>query len=234
MPEATVCRKKGKELLDAQDPILDELDILADGFENSQRNVRIIKIRSGYPSFLRMIRFYAIRQLAGHLDKSDHPLKAIDQLPISAKRDTWVNVGGQLIPKQELDQFRKQVGTGRIKSWEDVHAFYAEQTKHYPEKLLDHALASLSELTGMDTKLTRERIISLLMESKQTIQWLTDGIYQSRLKDYQNPFRRMVYADEAEMNLVMGSLENNSFMKAKKEECSQFIQMVDTLISRLS
>jgi hypothetical protein len=39
------------------------------------------------------------------------------------------------------------------------------------------------------------------------------GIYESRAKDYTNPFRKMVYDTEDEMNTVLGKLEDNSFIQ---------------------
>ena len=38
----------------------------------------------------------------------------------------------------------------------------------------------------------------------------------TRTKDYTNPFRKMVFENEAEMNAVIGSLESNSFIKDQK------------------
>lgn len=234
IPDTDTCKQKGKALLDANDPVIDTLEILAEGFENSHRKVVVSKIRLGYQSFLRMIRFYGINQLVVQLQQSTDLHETIQQLPLRNRRSSWVNVGGQLIPDEDLKLFRKQVGTGRIKSWDEVHAFYAEQAEQYPEKLLFHAMASLSELTGSDSSWSAESVIGLLKEGKKTLQWITDGIYKSRLKDYQNPFRRMVYENETEMNLVMGSLEDNSFIKTKKDACKKFAQTADALIRRLS
>ena len=44
------------------------------------------------------------------------------------------------------------------------------------------------------------------------------GIYDSRAKDYTNPFRKMVYETEAEMDIVTGKLEENSFILQQQEE----------------
>ena len=39
------------------------------------------------------------------------------------------------------------------------------------------------------------------------------GIYESREKDYTNPFRKMVYDTKKEMNKVLGKLEDNTFIQ---------------------
>lgn len=39
------------------------------------------------------------------------------------------------------------------------------------------------------------------------------NILESRAKDYTNPFRKMVYDNNEEMNQVVGRLEDNSFIQ---------------------
>ena len=51
-PDATIaeneCRLKGKELLQNNDTIIDSLEIIATGFENSKRKTVITKVKQGY------------------------------------------------------------------------------------------------------------------------------------------------------------------------------------------
>ncbi|MFX7776598.1 hypothetical protein ABTJ98_21430, partial [Acinetobacter baumannii] len=53
----------------------------------------------------------------------------------------------------------------------------------------------------------------LLNNYISTKEWMTKGISDSRAKDYSNPYRKMVYESFAEMNTVVGKLEDNSFIK---------------------
>lgn len=229
VPDKPACIKKGKELLDANDPIVDELVIHAEGFENSKRLAILIKVRKGYQSMVRMLRFYGIKHLIQHLEQQPE----IHSLPLNVKRDQWLNVGGQLIPEQDLIQFRKQVNAGKIKSWDDVHQFYQDQGNAYPEKLMGHAFASLLEITGTKT-ITKELICEWINEGKKTMHWITDSIYSSRLKDYQNPFRMMVYEDEEEMNKVIGDIDQNSFIVSKKEESKRFTKLANRLLKEFA
>jgi hypothetical protein len=41
---------------------------------------------------------------------------------------------------------------------------------------------------------------------------ITESILYTRSKDYKNPFRKMVYENEEEMNKVIGNIDNNSFI----------------------
>ena len=44
------------------------------------------------------------------------------------------------------------------------------------------------------------------------------GILESRAKDYTNPFRKMVYETNEEMNKVIGKLEDNTFIQQQLAE----------------
>ena len=55
---------------------------------------------------------------------------------------------------------------------------------------------------------------------------MTAGISESRAKDYQNPFRMMVYESEQEMEKVLGSFESNSFIKQEQTNLEAFRKQV--------
>ena len=61
---------------------------------------------------------------------------------------------------------------------------------------------------------------------------MTAGIYESRAKDYRNPFRKMVYDTEAEMEKVIGKLKDNSFIGQQQEELKEYKKQVTELITR--
>lgn len=215
------CRETGKRLLDNNDPVVDSLEILAEGFENSDRKVVLVKVNKCYHVFKRMIRLYGIEELMNFIaaQKNITEEELISLLPFTAKRDQWINVGGQLIASQVFSKFRQGIHNNKIKGWEDVHRFYTEQGETYPSQKFSHAFASLKELGVVSKKsISKEIIKSLFTEALQTRKWLFDGIVQSREKDYSNPFRKMVYENEAEMEKVVGSFEENSFIRMKKTE----------------
>jgi hypothetical protein len=95
-----------------------------------------------------------------------------------------VNIGGQLIPLQQFEAFRKSVYTGKIRDWDEVHAFYEKQSLLYDQQVFAHAFASLKEITGINGQLEPSLIINLLKEGVRTIKWICEGIYESRQKDY--------------------------------------------------
>jgi hypothetical protein len=52
---------------------------------------------------------------------------------------------------------------------------------------------------------------------------------ESRRKDYQSEFRKMMYDSEEEMNAVLGNLKDNLFIKAIENETEEFDRLAGTL-----
>jgi hypothetical protein len=62
----------------------------------------------------------------------------------------------------------------------------------------------------------------LLDEAVETYRLIAERTASSREKDYRNPFRKMTYRDEAEMEAVVGTLAQNSFITHVAEEAAAF------------
>jgi hypothetical protein len=228
--------KIGKKLLEENDKIINELEIVADGLENSDRKTIIIKVQQAYTIFRQLVIYYGTVQCIAQFLENDLKNFAalIKQLPPVPKRNQWINVGGQLIPEEEVEKFRKHVRAGKIKSWDDVHAFYTMQGQAYDADKFEHAFAALLEVLGISvTGFTPEIFKQILLQSVQTKTWLTDGIYESRAKDYTNPFRTMIFDNKEEMDNVWGKLEDNSFIAMQQTELKDFKKKVSGLIRSL-
>ena len=74
----------------------------------------------------------------------------------------------------------------------------------------------------------------LLQQAVDTKTWMTDNIYESRLKDYQNEFRKMIYDNDTEMDKVIGKLEDNVFINQQQEELQAFKEKIKEISSRFS
>ena len=62
----------------------------------------------------------------------------------------------------------------------------------------------------------------LLNSAITTKEWINKSIHDSRAKDYSSPYRKMVYENFAEMNEVVGKLEDNSFINQQIESLTIF------------
>jgi hypothetical protein len=226
---------KGEELLESQNPEVDELELLAAGIENSNRKVVLIKVLACYHLFKELVAYYAATQVLQLVKGAGIKTREALQkaLPAPGKLNTWTNLGGQLVPQEVLQKILEQVRGGKIKGWDDIHGFYHKQALLYPEQKLQHALAALYAVTGINLKKDKEAIATLLQQAIATREWMVKGIYESRSKDYSNPFRKMVYENREEMDKVTGRLEDNSFIRQEQEALAGFKKSAKKVISWL-
>jgi len=214
--------REGMKLLEAENKLVDALEILADQVENSNRKVQLIKVRQAYKIFKEMIVYYGVSQIIEQIQNKKITNWEQLQKIISAKtkRNDWVNVGGQLIPASVLTDFLKNIQGNKVKGWDDIHRFYLDNSKQYEQQKLAHATSSLVEVTA--GKLDRKKFKQQLQDCIATKEWMVKNIYESRAKDYKNPFRQMVYNSRDEMNKVIGKFEENAFIAQQKEELQAF------------
>jgi hypothetical protein len=222
----------GKQLLDSRDAIINDLEITGNCFENSKRKVVIVKVLQAHHLFKELINYYAATQLYNYINKSGS--SNIDDIKdgVSNKVNVanWLNVGGQLIPSEEVDSLTKDVKNNKIKSWDELHQFYTVQGENYELQKLKHSLWALQKVEGIEINdLDVKTINNILDKAVLTKEWMVKGIYDSRAKDYSNPFRKMVYDTEGEMNAVVGKLEDNSFINEQREELEKFKKRISEI-----
>jgi hypothetical protein len=241
-PTATRARKRpsdedliriGTDLLQNSPEKADELEILAEGWENSDRKVKLVKVSQAYTLFRQLITWYAATRLLAFIRQ--HDIQSFEDLlqalPANPTLQPWVNVGGQLIRKGELDKLITQIHAGKIRSWDGVHQFYIRQGDQYAMDKLVHALAALKTIHGSTLKkMGKTGFAELLRDSIATRDWMTKEIFASREKDYTNPFRQMVYDSPEEMNVVVGRLQDNGFIKQEKEAAKKYRKEIEQLI----
>lgn len=222
----------GKQLLLSTDKVVDQLEVLVDGFENSKRKVVLLKVRTAYHLFRDLIRYYgAIHLIAILEDVKSGDIEALQHvLPAKNSRNEWANLGGQLIPQTELQQLKEKIKKGKLVSWDDVHKYYTQLGNKYYQQKATHALAALEEIEEIKLKkISTTQLKQLLDHAISVKEWMTKGIHDSRAKDYQNPFRKTVYESFAEMNTVLGKLEENSFINQQMQELEAFKKRIQTL-----
>jgi len=212
-----------------------EPGIIATGWENSDRKVRLVKTVQAYAIFKELIAYHAATRLLAFIQQEkiasfDDLLKA---LPANPPFTPWANVGGQLIRKTELDKLIGQIHSGKVRTWGEVHEFYRRQAEQYPTDKLHHALAALRQVTGATLRKSGPAGFAALMrQAIATRDWMTKEIYTTREKDYSNPFRKMVYESTEEMDAVIGRLEDNSFIKQENEAAKKYRKETEKVLKR--
>jgi virulence-associated protein VapD len=206
------------------------------GWENTSRKTEVQKIPQAIKIFRELIAYYGTIQLLQYINEN----KLFDfgtlKKTISAKiqRSEWLNIGGQLVQRSEVEKLKRNIRSGKVKSWEELHDFYKQQGAVYASDKLMHAYTSLLEIKNITPKqFTAETFKKLLQDAVATKEWICKGIFESRAKDYNSSFRKMVYDTNDEMNKVMGRLEDNSFIQQQLGELDEMKKLVKSLLKKL-
>lgn len=205
------------------------------GVENSKRKTEVIKIKQSIDLFKRLISYYGTVQLINHLNAQK--FSSFDEfkksIPVKISRNKWKNIGGQLIPASHVEKLKNNIKSGKINSWKEVHDFYRQNDEDYEKNKLIHAYTSLLENENITSRqFTPAYFKELLQRSVATKTWASKAIYESRAKDYSNPFRKMIYENSDEMNTIMGKLEDNQFIQDQFKELDDYKKMVKGLIKK--
>ena len=241
LAEATVTEEeyiaKGEALLESEDQLSEELEITAVGFENTNRKVQLIKVPACYHLFKRLLFYHAGNLLCKYVKSNKiKELSALSEI-IPAKPGTgeWSNIGGQLLPTPDVEKLVKDIHTGKVKSWDDIHTFYKTQSAAYPLKKLLHALGAVQTVKTFNwKKQAGPALKALLLSSVETRQWMTGRIFISRQKDYKNPFRQMTYSSLPEMEKVIGPLNENSFILQEQRNLEEYKKTVKSVIRQFA
>jgi hypothetical protein len=227
-----VLLQEGERILEDPSNTTGSITISNSGFENSSRPVCISKVNEAYRIYKDLVIYYGITNLidfiSSHSVNSFHEL--IKALPKHPVRLQWVNIGGQLLPANSLNTVLQDIKSNTIQSWDELHKIYEGSGKIYGEQKLQHACASLLELLKIE-KLEASLFKDLLLKAQNIKEWMVKIIYDSRAKDYQSGFRKMVYGSEEEMEVVTGRLEDNVFINQQREELKEFKCSVEKIIS---
>jgi len=216
----------GRELLNMTSPeALEGLEVLGENMEKSKRKVLIVKPFAGYHAYGQMLRYYAVKNLLAYMqfNASANFDSMKNVLQDNAHRQ-WVNLGGQLVPAEDVDRLRTDIGKGNLSTWEAIHDRYDQLWQTYPLEKQRHAFAVLRDY--YDGKLEKEQWIDALNRSITIQEYIEYQVYASRKKDHDNPFRQATYRNPEEMVAAIGTIEDNSFVKLVREETENFKAVV--------
>ena len=207
----------------------------AKGFENSDRKTEILKVPQVIDLFKELILFYSINQMIDHikLNKFSSFEEFKKSIPVKIQRAKWINMGGQLMTASNVDKLKADIKRNRINTWTQVHDCYKKNADDYPKDKLIHAYTSLLEIENITSKqFTQEVFMQMLEKAIATKTWMGKGIYTSRAKDYANPFRKMVYESNDEMNAVIGRIEDNQFIQDQIAETDSYKKIVKSILKK--
>lgn len=210
--------RRGRQLLMAREEETSALEVIGQRVESSARKTVILKVRRAYHAYRQMLHYYAVKNLLDYLNSRPEATRATMAEHLASPRcRAWVNLGGQLAPAESVAALREGIGAGRLNSWPEIHAVYDRLWQEYPLEKQKHAYATL--LAVLDAgKLTAELWKGALDEFLRIQEYVRDQVFLSRKKDYDDPFRRITFDNEAEMRAVLGRPESNGFVKHVRQE----------------
>jgi len=201
-------------------------------FERSKRTSVILKPFKGYQAYLQMLFYYSMGQVVAYLAKNTKESLYTLGKTVEKRESEWVNLGGQLMTRQDMNALFADIRSGSLNSWENIHERYNELFLVYPKQKLFHALAVLKDIfnieplesKGLRTQLERYGAIHDL---------ITERVYSSRAKDYENPFKQLNFESPEEMEAVLGKIEDNDFIMSKNKENKKIHKQIDALVKGL-
>ncbi|MBP5301623.1 MAG: DUF4954 family protein, partial [Bacteroidales bacterium] len=224
-------RAKGNGLLNGPREAVDSLEVTAEGIENSHRKVRILKAFDSYHAYSDMLVNYAIVNVLNYIKNNPGTTRAsITEKFEGERRRVWINFGGQLMVREDVDKLRKDIVDGTLDSWDAIHARYNEIWRRYPEDKLRHAYLSLRFVLGAK-RIGPEEWKKALTRETDIIRYIEKQVTVSRAKDYDNPFRKATFTSDEEMVAAYGSLDDNSFIRKVATEAPSNIRMIESLLA---
>ncbi|MHC4389389.1 MAG: DUF4954 family protein, partial [Planctomycetota bacterium] len=224
--------KIGQELLQGPQEQIDALEVLGENMEKSKRKVVILKPYEGYRAYGQMLHYYVTKNLMEYLEnQQDATFSSMCKALSHEREQEWVNLGGQLMPAGDVDQIRSDIGTGQLKSWDEIHQRYDTLWEDYPLAKQRHAFATLCQLYGGGA-VTKDQWGSALGRAMDIQELIRDEVHTSRKKDFDNPFRQATYRNLEEMTAAIGTVEDNSFVKQVRDETEEFSKRIEEIKKR--
>jgi hypothetical protein len=222
----------GRRLLTGLPGEVDSLIVLGQDVEKTEREVVILKPKEAHEAYGQMLHHYVARNLLSYLE--EHPEEGYAEMSerLNGPRTTeWVNLGGQLVPEDEIDALRADIRSGELPSWDAVHERYDQLWERYPSQKQRHAYAVYTMLIGSDAPDLSEW--HTFLDQAVAIQELVrDRVHESRAKDYANPFRQATYRNEQEMTAALGTIDDNGFVRQVRAETEEFARRVEAVRAR--
>lgn len=204
-------REKGKAILTQEKLDPDILEIDPGVLEYSTNPVKIIKPVKAYKAYKDMLIYYSVKVLCEYADKMNLKFEDLKKIFQNAKRCNWINIGGQLIPEDDVNRLIRDIKENNIPSWNDVHLRYRNISNDYPEKKAGHAYASLQNLNINET-LNSNIWNTALKKAIEINNNINRDIRKSRIKDHTNLFRHITFSSTEEGEAILGNIENNAFL----------------------
>jgi hypothetical protein len=222
----------GQKLLSGKEEDVNKLVVLGENMENTKRKVLIIKPYKAYHAYGDILHYYAIKNLIAYMTLNPKATFSSMCKNLTNKRQhEWVNLGGQIMQKHDLDKLRSDIGSGKLKTWTEIHNRYDDIWAKYTIDKQKHAYAILCEVYKKEN-LTKSEWKLALDKALELQKYISDQVFITRKKDYDNPFRQTTFRNQEEMIAAIGTIDENNFIIQVKQETEDFIVQTEQIKDR--
>jgi hypothetical protein len=227
LPDTEECCRKGQELFNTQDKIPD-IEITG-RFEKGNRKTLIKNPSLSWHTYTSMVKWYAANEIIDYYNKTGLD---IPDSPLQHRKQTWINCGGQIIEQNDLTELLSRIKSdAQICTWDTVHEQFDKLNKTYGYDKYIHALGCLAALEGVSENLfTIDHLKTALQKVIPVCKKIAELTLQSRLKDYTDHYRTLVYDSNEEMNAVLGEFENDTVITTISEESQNLINSIHSFV----
>ncbi len=201
---------------------------------------RIFKPVKAYKEYRKILKYYAVNCLMDYCKLrnisalSENEIETLKKLPLYTK---WVNVGGQVLPEERLNELFDQIKSGAIQNWQQVHAFYDDCQSCYGSYKIAYALYLLEWLYSRSvSQFTKEIYTDIEKDVIAVSDEIYDSVIISRMKDFDDDFRMITFRNSREMDAVIGSIgtvTENNFLSDIKKSTREFKRSLKLLFKEL-
>ncbi len=198
---------------------------------------KIVKPVQGYKEYRKITKYFAVKTLSEYCEQKNiasFSTELFSQILSLELYTEWVNIGGQIIPAKKLEELFSSIKTGKIKNWDEVHAYYNECEQNYSSYKVRYALYLLETLYSRPIQdFSKEIYADILNDVTIVSSYMYTSSISSRQKDYTDYFRSTTYRNKEEMTAVVGKIEDNSFLKKLKTDTEKFNSELEGLFKEL-
>lgn len=183
-----------------------------------------------YFTFRSLIEYLGIKEGKSSIDLNNF-IESVQNIKKNKLYTKWINVGGQLMPEEELLIITKKIKDGLLKNWDEVHKAYDFLWDKYNLQKTRFSIYALEEILEKKIEnLTISNWKELIKEVIDINEKIYERSYSSRLKDYESSFRKMTYNNKKEMLSVLGDIKDNTFLQELKKETERFSSIYKTIL----
>ena len=197
----------------------------------------ILKPVKAYKEYRKIVKYFAASTLLDYCEirrissLNQREILRLSALPLFT---SWLNVGGQVVPEEKVMELFEKIKRHEIDNWNDVHQFYDDMESSYMTYKIAYAVYLLEFLYSrpicdFDGAIFADIIGDVTIVSNE----MYESAVGTRRKDFNDEFRAITFRCRAEMDAVLGTLNDNEFLNDMKIRTQEFNSRLSVMFSEL-